>query len=213
MKSEESTAENTSLIIKKDKEGKLRRVWVQQKVKDPEPLVKLQEKVASVNPNLTPDYVPGLHMTLAHFGIPEELYADFTKVKPDISFEEFMNKFYELIQKCDGAIKEETEVEADYLGILGEAAVVRVVKTPEIMQKREVVSLALQQFINKLGIPDAYQFMRQSINLQFEPEEEYKPHITLGHIGDNKTLPQVDVSNLKITLQPSDIGGVEKTPN
>lgn len=202
-------------MIKKDNEGKFKRVWVEQKVRDPEELIKLQEEISKINPNFKPETPEGMHMALAHFGIPEELFADFKKVKPELSFARFMTQFYKLLQDCDGAMKEEIQVQAESLAIFGKTpwhvAVVKIVNTPELAKDRQVISEALQQFIRNLEVNDVHQFMLESPNLQFEPDDVYNPHTTLGFVGENTTLPQVDISDLKITLKPSDIGGVEKT--
>ena len=201
----------------KDKDGKHKRVLVEQKVKSHQPLLSVQAEISKLNPDFQPEVAKKLHMTVAHFGIPEELYEDFRKVNSYLTFEQFLVHFYKLIQKCDDKMPNEIKVKAEKLDIFGgsphQVAVIKIAKTPKIMQGREVISQALKQFAYNLGVEDVRRFMLQSPNLQYNPDGNYKPHITLGYVGKNTNLPKIDVSNLRIVLKPAEISGVRKTSN
>lgn len=201
------------ISIIKDKEGKLKRILVEQKVKSIEPILKLQNEISKVNSNFQPEIPEKLHMTLAHFGIPRELYNDFQKVNPDLTFNRFLKELYKLIQTCCDVEIEGTEVQAEGLDIFGASphnvAVLKITKSPERKRKREDLILPLERFVANLGVENVKQFMLHSPNLKYNPSNAYNPHITLGYVGENTTLPEIDVSDLKIIFHPSEVSGIE----
>lgn len=214
MSQEKSYPKNESFSIIRDKDGNYKRVLVQQKVKDIEPVLVLQRSVSKINPNFEPEKPEKLHMTLVHFGVPEELYEDFRKANPNLTFNKFLDQFLKLLQKIEPVVTEELTVDAEKLDILGESPhhviVIKIVKVPAIMKSRKVIIQALHQFIRDLDVADVDQFISQSPNLKYNPADVYRPHITLGHVGENTTLPQIDISDSKIALKSSNVSGVKK---
>lgn len=202
------------LSIKRDKEGNYKRVLVQQKVKDIEPVLVLQRNVSKINPDIELEKPEKLHMTLVHFGVPEELYEDFRKKNQNLTFNQFLDQFYKLLQKIENVVIEKEKVQAKKLDIFGEfphhVAVIKIVKTPAIMKSRKVIVQSLKEFIRDLGITNVDQFMLQSPNLKFNLADLYKPHITLGYVGQNTTLPKIDISDINIALKSSNITAVKK---
>lgn len=204
---------NKRFLIIKDKEYRHKRVLVEQKVTDSKPLLPLQNEISKVNSNFQPEPAEKLHMTVAHFGIPEELYNEFREVNEGLTFNKFLEHFYKLIQKCSEELPSDMGLKAEGLDIFGtpphNVAVLKFVKTFETRQSREAINLAIKNFVTDFGVDDADKFISQSTNLKYNPEGAYSPHVTLGYVGENTALPKTDVSDMKISLSSAKFRGVQ----
>lgn len=200
------------LSIEKDPQGEFKRVWVEQPValSSVGSILEIQQAVSAVVPDFKPIQAKDLHMTIAHYGLPRELFAEFKQVNPDLSFEEFMKKFKQLLYVSNQVIPHPTTIEVKQIELFkgGEVSVLRMHDSEEIKRGRAPIVSGVANFVKDLGASDVMSFLRRSPNLRFT--YPFRPHITLGTRRGNPLsyvdLPRdLKVSGIPIKLEPSRI--------
>src|SRR4029079_4686901 len=67
----------------------MKRLYISSKIKNIQDITRLQETVNQAFPIDFTD-VSALHVTLFHYGVPEELYTEVLAINPELAFEEFL---------------------------------------------------------------------------------------------------------------------------
>ncbi len=171
------------IAIAKDNEGRMKRVYLEHPVLTPEPLVQLQLDLAQRLP-FKQAPLDDLHLTLFHYGKPESLYGEIAYANSGLSFEEFMDRFYDMLEHNLQLKAGNIPVTGQELDLFGDATkpviVVKLRKQKELLELRSKVLARFNQFLTQCDIQDVTAFMQESPNLTYQLEGNYNPHFSIG---------------------------------
>ena len=200
-----------TLRFAQDEDGQLARVYVKHAVLDPHELVELQEHLLGATFECT---IPAdsLHMTLFHFGKPESLYSEILQENPGLDWDTFIELFSILMLIALEQEKRPIRVRGDVLSVFEDKGmfyvVLKLYKTDELMKLRQPVLVAIHSFLSACGVNKTEVFMRKSENLRYQLNYPYTPHITLGINSHAVNLPDIDVSDIVVSLGEQEIVSV-----
>lgn len=197
--------------IHKDGDGRYRRIWVDQRVTDDASILSIQEKLCDQVQGFVPARREGLHMTLAHFGVPEELYEEFRLANPTIPFDTFMASFYGLLEASSDIVTSPTTHGIENLALLNRdktSVVLLMGATQQLNHARVPLLNGLTDFVASLSVADPARFIGGSRNLWVN--QTYVPHVTIGRVPKGTQLPQLSVSDQSLSFRPSRIAHVKR---
>ena len=180
---------------------KSKRIYLQSQVITPDPIIYLQQDLAlnKIEPIPTSD----LHLTLFHFGKPNELFDEIALRNPDIHPDLFAEELSRLL-KSALAEKEEIEAAGKELGLFEKRSesviVLRLQQSEKIREFRGEFLDRFEEFLGACGIRDISSYMQSSPNLKYQSQEIFDPHITIGFPSENIILPNIDVSGINLVL-------------
>lgn len=168
------------------------------RVLNPEYIIRLQKKLLE---HFSYTIVPQneLHLTIFHFGKPDNLYQEVIKFTSNLEFDDFINHFKEF-QSILKLPNIKIELTATNLAVFGKPdssiLVIRFEKTAQLRALRSTNLNQFEDFTQKIGVKNLREFMMQSENLKYQLDEKYNPHISIGYLSKN-TISQVSINSIK----------------
>lgn len=183
------------VLIRRDPEGNQRRVYIKQNPLNTVPLALIQEKVSKRIPEFKPFDNNYIHLTLAHFGKPQELITNLQEINPELTEPEFRRYFnYFLIWSAYGLRPRNITLPVGSLGVestkKGSALILGVSQTPSFIDLRCEITNKFATVLRSCGVGNDREYIAQNPNLRFLSKRNYSPHISLGF------LPSPDISML-----------------
>lgn len=203
------------LRVNRKANGRHLRVTVEQKPKELGALLEVQRIIQDTVPDFRAKDSDYLHLTLIHLGIPQDLYFEYRRVNPELTYDSFMGLFTELLQDLYSftqSIEDEIGVEAEHLNLYGSArspaVALSIIRNESIDQiHREIFTIVTHNLAKHLT-NEPISFIEKSRNLHHAPPRVFNPHITLGRIPiEVDQLPTLPDS-LSLTLEPPHLAQV-----
>jgi len=197
------------LKIDRDEKGKFKRVYIEHPVLTPKPLFKLQQTLLdTVDFKCAP--VNDLHLTLFHYGKPENLYSEVNHTNPHLDLNSFMERFIDLLEHNAQLKSDNILVLGNSLDIFGDATkpalVLRLSMLEELLRLRRGVTNRFSNFLSRCGVVDIDSFMKGSPNLKYQLD--YNPHLTLGFPKRAFQLPKINVTPVEVILGSPQLANV-----
>lgn len=153
-----------------------------------------------------------LRSTWFHLGRPEGLLRQITNVNLELNEGDFTAALENLLLDISamkwGSVPAYGEKLVPYGYPPRSFAGFKLQITPELMEGRERVLERVKGFLHDCGIPAAADFMAHNANLKHTLTDKFDPHISLGIRNPDVPLPNLDISGIKLTLQPPQLVGV-----
>jgi 2'-5' RNA ligase len=188
---------------------RFKRIWIEQKVADATLLVEIQTLLSERNPGFVPYEKDKLHLTVFHFGVPEDLYTDLKRHSPSLDHEHFIKSLDEMLSDLCGLIPTEIAIRSlglDLLGYRRKPKVALIMENNEELDKyRNIVLTSLIGLMNDLDISNPEKVFDQSKNLSYSSKKDFIPHITLGMFEKKETLEIPEFENILVNLMPSQV--------
>lgn len=188
--------------IERDSKGRHKRVVVQLRPLEIERIVEIQNFVKNEYPGFKPYEDFKLHLTVFHFGIPEELFNELKTQNANlINYEAFYKRLIELFERMDlPSLNSKLLLKGSLLGLFSVKNLKFLPKNPTIALKLEksktlsilhkIIKERVDDWLVELGISNPDEFYKKSKNFR----KDYVPHLTLGRVRlsqeEAKKLPQ-----------------------
>jgi len=193
-----------------------KRVWVEQKVINSSDFIPLQDAVKATNPSFFAYSLDRLHMTIFHFGVPQQLYNEFKQEVPKLTYPKFSESLEQLLLGLAGLVGTETSqrlLGVDTLGAAKSPKVgVIVERTKGLDTLRNRAMTGVLEMLHFFGVQKAEEFMQRSKNLRYSMGKNYIPHITIGSLNDHAGKFRVTPIALEsVRLSPSSISNFDES--
>lgn len=192
--------------------GSLKRVTVEHGIKNPEPILKLQAKLHQKLPALKLKPPEDFHVTLFNFGQPEQLYLEIKQYNRHLAFQKFLAAFLAIIREYEHIMPEPIIIPAYKIEKLGnpkEPVVALILQNhAKLVARHQQVEAAFLEFLHSQGIDNLPDFLESSY-LNFQLQQPFKAHVSLGRLPDNADLPEIKVNQIEIRLTRSRLRNVK----
>ena len=201
------------------KEDKPKRITIESRISlDNEALKKIQQSLIQKLEGFSADSLDELHLTLGHFGKPDELYKELSVFHPPLDAKDFDREFQQLLLETEKVMSQAVNVHATEIRVFESGAVVLILDKEILMEAKRMVYDATIKFLTNLHIPEPESYIRGSAmnsNLHYLLPERWTPHITIGWIkSDVEETPiaekSVETIDLEINLQPSYVSNAKR---
>jgi 2'-5' RNA ligase len=193
-----------------DSKGNPERIWIECKVTESKELVDMQQAVGVKLKSFRPYPPEKFHLTLYHFGKPDIKYKILKENGIDISFNEYIETFINLLTEFKRAIPQLFELKVEGIGIYGSAnhrvLGINLKNTKQLQATVESLYHRTNDFYRNLGVETPERFIAQTSRLiNIYHPEKFKPHVSLGIIGlrSDAKVPALDNLLKKVELLPS----------
>lgn len=204
--------------ILKDNNNQYKRVYIKLPVTNKNVLIDLQQKIPMEI--FSPEE---LHLTLIHFGKPQDIYCELKKVNPKLEYSSFISSLLYMLAdiKCI-EIKEymfnmqpeklvlNINMYPEDIDLFGDniknIVVLKLKKNKELTIFRNKILNRFKQFLKENGIRNIDQFINSSPN--FLHQIKYNPHISLGIAKENTKIPNIEIEAISLYFQDMVIANV-----
>lgn len=176
----------------KDSTGQHKRVVIQIEPQNKTVITTLQKSVGAGFEGFQDYNLADTHLTLFHFGKPQELYSEIMRYSPSkIDYSQFYADFIGLLDQLD------TFKKSDPISMVGEeialfdyptesnkkfGVVLLFDKSAQLIALREKLLRHIDNWLTVLGLTDHKRFYKESLNFKHNLPEDYNAHITLGRV-------------------------------
>ncbi len=198
-----------------EQEGIPKRITIESNVSlDEVELQTIQERLKNKVKNFKPTEIIELHLTLGHFGKPDELYEELLRKSPGLERALFNEKIQDLLFAAEKILPEDVDTYANEIKTFEGGAVVLVIKKEKLTEIKQGIYDATIKFLNDIGISDSENYLRSEVgigsNLYYLLPERWNPHITLGRIksNDDTGAPPIEIIervSLPVKILPSHV--------
>jgi 2'-5' RNA ligase len=179
------------------------RVTVECRLAEPAQLFELQDQLSGLLTSFRPKSRQDLHLTVFHFGVPDEIYRQLKAVNRPLSRDQFDQAFQVLLAACDGIIVDPfilTDASLVSLGHPRQPVVALEFEPPDwlVEKHRQIASWWLECL------------QACDISQELKSDRPFRPHVSLGRLQDHQQLPVLAVKDLWVRFEPSRLRNVEK---
>jgi hypothetical protein len=194
--------------------GHLLRVNLESRVLNAGPLLNLQDRLAAELPDFSPKPTDELHLTIMHIGQPEMLFEEIGEAGGTTDFAKFLAAFQTLIDGLNRMIPNsfwlETEAMAEFGAPHDPSIVLRFAMPDWLSEVRQRAAVHLNEWLAACGVSDIPGYISGSINFHHQLPENYRPHVSLGRCHSATSLPDFDVTGLRVEFAPSHLRNVSE---
>jgi hypothetical protein len=192
--------------------GSLKRVTVEHGVRDVDPILELQAKLQKKLPGIKLKPKHDLHVTLFHFGQPEQIYLEIKPYNRHLAFPAFLADFLALIREYEHVVPEPFVLPAHQIEKFGNPKLPTVALSLHdhagLTAKHNAVEAAFLKFLGTQGIENLSGFLALS-SLSYQIHQPFKAHMSLGRLPCDDDLPRISTDNLQISLTRSRLRNVK----
>lgn len=186
--------------VNKDKNQKHKRVVIQLHPLKKENLIEIQDFVKADHEEFKRYQPQWFHLTLFHFGKPQELYEEITKhLTATKTYENFYTKFISLLETLEYLKKTQPiTLDTKHISFYGNdeksntnyAVVTELENSKKLRSIRKNIIETTDKWFYEIGIKNPKKFYQESINFKYNLLETYRPHVTVGRISSRAPLPK-----------------------
>lgn len=193
------------LQVKTDRTGAYRRVTAQSLLLDIEPVAQLQQQLDGKLAGFSKQPQDDLHLTLFHFGKPQQLYREFKAANPKLQNRHFWTCFDELLSSSATVLDRPFELQAETLEPFGTPSDPVVALTfsasPQLVVARRELDGYWREFLECCGM-----------SRQAKAERPYRPHLSLGRLKHSAQFPDLKPELNTLRFTASELRNVESSP-
>lgn len=188
------------------------RIWLEQKVKNISEVAALQKCILDKNSTYVPYSQERIHLTIFHFGVPRELYREFSLENPGLNKDEFYKILNEIFESVKDLVVEDTALSVegfDFMGNRRNPKLAIITEAPKFLEAtRSRVMTALLDLMHQINIKDPDSFIKGSSNLRYSFNRDYIPHVTLGEKGNSGVFNLFEMPFNRLEFFPSSISNL-----
>lgn len=154
-----------------------------------------QQKVVHRNPSARPVPKEQLHLTVIHFGVATEVYAEIKQQQPRLNWGQFETAAADFLSTTNTILPPAASgrpTGITHMGAHGSTAVISIDPSEELNRAHAQSLEALSSFFRACEISFPRAFMQGSQNFRYALE--FRPHITLSRSAP--TIPNIDIQNV-----------------
>ena len=196
--------------IVKDEKNLHKRVVIQIEPLDKSKIVKLQETISPKFEGFESYNYKDIHMTLFHFGKPQDLYKDIvSNSKQNINYNDFISTFIKLLEQLSYLIGSfEIELNAGKISLFDYPAdTSKKFRIVLLFEESKRLKSIRQEFIDKINhwlltcsIKEYKTFYKNSPNFRYNSLEDFSPHVTLGRVFGRDMPDKFDAETEQISV-------------
>lgn len=191
--------------VKTDRTGAYRRVTVESILVDIEPVVEFQRQLDAKLNGFSRQPQDDLHLTLFHFGKPQQLYREFKAANSKLQNRHFWTCFNELLTSSANVLDRPFELQAETLKPFGTPSDPVVALTfsasPQLVVARRELDGYWREFLECCGM-----------SRQAKADRPFRPHLSVGRLKHSAQFPDLKPELGSLRFSVSQLRNVESSP-
>jgi len=201
--------------------GKVRRVSIESGVKMSPEIVRVQQELAKVKPEVMLEPADRLHVTLGYFGFPDALFGLIKGVVPSLTRKDLKAAFQKLLGRTDASMPGALPVLGTELVQFDSGAIViKLDRKPIAWAQRRIYEDVIGM-LRALDVENPEGFVSGNAELMYLDPDKFQPHVTIAKVdssataapGGETSVPGVMPSPISVDLTPSYVANARIIPD